>query len=198
MFGPFNSKLDQKKNTKRKRREMRTARVIDPKSLLRAMMYPRCLDALDANPETVYEIVTETPYTLRVLSGFYRGNVLAFHFHLSALAIIKLDQKKNTQNERLEMKEWQLIKQEAGRKALRHDLKQAKRALYKIPFSDALKDYIRGLEHTLATGGTVTAKGHYWQVRHAVEAGKPVPDNVLEDYPELKDIARTIKNGGLI
>ena len=67
---------------------MKTARVIDPVGLLRAMMYPRCLDALDTNPETVYRVVTETPCTLRVLSGFYRGTTLAFRFHLSTIEII--------------------------------------------------------------------------------------------------------------
>jgi len=97
----------------------------------------------------------------------------------------------NTKNE------WQLTKREAGQKALLHDLKQAKRALENSPFNH-LDDYVRGLERTLATGGTVTAKGHYYQVKHAVEAGETVPANVLKDYPDLKDVSRTIKNGGLI
>jgi hypothetical protein len=78
---------------------------------------------------------------------------------------------------------WEMTSEEAGEMAWRHDYESAKIALAQSPNSDVLKQYVLDLEKT--KGSPHKAKGHYWQVKHAIDEGRPVPDNVRRSYPDL-------------
>ena len=75
----------------------------------------------------------------------------------------------------------QLTEQEAGTIALKHDLEQAEQALRQSPRSDTLIECVADLKNTLDTGAAVHARGHYWQVKHALDRGEDVPRRVAKE-----------------
>ena len=64
---------------------MKKVRVKDPAGILAAMNYPKCLDALSENRNTIYEQVTEHPVTLKVITGFYAASIIPFGFSPSSV-----------------------------------------------------------------------------------------------------------------